>query len=72
LHLARCFRVIASPFAVRRALHRAGFRWKRPKFAPARRRDPQAAAKQARMAQALADPTAILLAEDECDLLECA
>lgn len=68
LHLARCFRVIASPFAVRRALHRAGFRWKRPKFAPAQRRDPQAAAKQARIAQALADPTGIFLAEDECDL----
>jgi transposase len=68
LHLARCFRVVVSPFAVRRALHRAGFRWKRPKFAPARRRDPQAEAKQARITQALADPTGILLAEDECDL----
>ncbi len=68
LHLARRFRVIASPFAVRRALHRAGFRWKRPKFAPAQRRDPQAAAKQARIAQALADPNGIFLAEDECDL----
>lgn len=68
LHLARRFRVVVSPFAVRRALHRAGFRWKRPKFAPARRRDPQAEAKQACIAQAMADPTGILLAEDECDV----
>jgi transposase len=68
LHLARRFRVITSSFAVRRALHRAGFRWKRPKFAPARRRDPHAEAKQARITQALADPTGIFLAEDECDL----
>jgi transposase len=67
-HLAQRFHILISPATLRRALHRAGFRWKRPKLAPARRPDPQAAAKQARLAQVLADPEAILLAEDECDL----
>ena len=68
LHLAQRFRVMASPASVRRALHRAGFSWKRPRLAPARRKDPQADVKRERIALALADPQAIILAEDECDL----
>jgi transposase len=68
LHLAHRFRIQVSSPTLRRALHRAGFRWKRPKLAPAHRPDPQAEAKQTRIDQVLADPEAILLAEDECDL----
>ena len=68
LHLVQHFKVVASPASVRRALHQAGFGWKRPKLAPARRPDPQKEAKLARITQVLADPTAIVLAEDECDL----
>jgi len=68
LHLAQRLRIRVSPATVRRALHQAGFRWKRPKLAPARRADPQAEAKQARIDQVLADPEAILIAEDECDV----
>lgn len=68
LHLAERFRIVVRPATVRRALHRAGFRWKRPKFAPARRRDPQADAKQAKIAEILADSEAAVLAADECDM----
>jgi transposase len=67
LHLATRFRLTASVSRVRRALHQAEFRWKRPKLAPARRRDPQADAKTAKIAAAVADSTATLLAEDEAD-----
>lgn len=68
LHLIQRFRVAVQPATLRRALHRAGFHWTRPKLAPARRRDPQAEAKQERLKQILAIPDAILIAEDECDL----
>jgi transposase len=68
LHLVQHFKVVASPSSVRRALHRAGFGWKRPKLAPARRPDPRKEAKQVRITQVLADPAGIVLAEDECDL----
>lgn len=57
----------ASPASVRRALHRAGFGWKRPKLAPARRRDPHAEAKRERLAAVLADPAVTVVAEDESD-----
>jgi transposase len=67
LHLATRFRLAVSPSRVRRALHQAGFCWKRPKLAPARRRDPRAAEKEAKIAAALADPGATLIAEDEAD-----
>lgn len=67
-HLAERFRIGVSPATLRRGLHRAGFRWKRPKFAPARRRDPLAEAKQARIAEVLADAEATVVAADECDL----
>jgi transposase len=68
LHLVQHFKVVASPSSVRRALHQAGFGWKRPKLAPARRPDPHKEAKLAHITQVLADPAAIVLAEDECDL----
>jgi transposase len=67
LHLAARFRLTVSASRVRRALHQAEFCWKRPKLAPARRRDPRADEKTAKIEAALADPTATLLAEDEAD-----
>jgi transposase len=67
LHLTQHFRVWASPASVRRALHQAGFGWKRPKLAPARRRDPQADGKRERLATVLADPAVTVVAEDESD-----
>ena len=67
LHLAARFRLIVSASRVRRALHQAGFCWKRPKLVPARRRDPRTSEKEVQLAAALADPTATLLAEDEAD-----
>ncbi|MEP7359335.1 MAG: IS630 family transposase, partial [Anaerolineales bacterium] len=67
LHLGTRFRLTVSPSRMRRALHQAGFGWKRPKLAPARRRDPHAAEKEAKIAAALADPGATLVAEDEAD-----
>jgi transposase len=66
-HLAERFRLSVSPGRVRQALRQAGFVWKRPKLAPARRPDPLAAEKEAKIAAALADPTATLIAEDEAD-----
>ncbi len=68
LHLGQRLRVQASPGRVRRALHAAGFRWKRPKLAPARRPDPLAAEKLAHLNEVLADPNATIIAEDESDL----
>ena len=67
-HLADGFRLCVSPGRVRQALRRAGFVWKRPKLAPARRPDPRADEKEAKIAAAVADPTATLLAEDEADM----
>lgn len=67
-HLADRFRLWVSPGRVRQALQRAGFVWKRPKLAPARRPDPRADEKEAKIAAAVADPTATLLAEDEADM----
>ena len=67
LHLATRFRLVVSPSRVRRALHLAGFGWKRPKLVPARRRDPRTAEKEAKIAAVLTDPGATLIAEDEAD-----
>ena len=67
LHLGTRFRLTVSPSRIRRALHRAGFGWKRPKLAPALRRDPHTAEKEAKIAAALADSAATLVAEDEAD-----
>lgn len=73
--LAARFRLHLSPSSVRRWLHAAGWRWRRPRLAPAsmlrRKRDPEAAAKQAAMEQArwaAATGSAVLLYLDECDL----
>jgi hypothetical protein len=67
LHLGERFRIWVSPATLRRALTRVHYTWKRPKLAPARRRDPNRAAKEARLAEALADPSATLMAVDECE-----
>jgi transposase len=72
--LAARFRLVLSPSSVRRHLRRAGWRWARPRLAPAthaprgqRKEDPAATLKLALLAQAIAS-TAILLYLDECDL----
>jgi transposase len=72
--LATRFRLVLSPASVRRYLHRAGWRWARPRLAPAthaprgqRKEDPAAPLKLALIAQAVAS-AATLLYLDECDL----
>jgi transposase len=72
--LAARFRLVLSPPSVRRYLHQAGWRWARPRLAPAthapgrqRRSDPAAAVKLGLIARALAS-AAPLLYLDECDL----
>lgn len=69
LHMATRFATRVSTATARRALHRMAFTWKRPKLAPAHRRDPERAAKEARLAVVLADPDPLttLVAVDECD-----
>ena len=69
--LARRFRLVLSCASVRRALHRMGWRWARPRLAPAHRPDPEAEAKTAALAQAHAHAghgLAHLLYLDESDL----
>ena len=72
--LAARFRLVLSPASVLRYLHQAGWRWARPRLAPAthaprgqRKDDPATALKLALIAQAVAS-TATLLYLDECDL----
>lgn len=72
--LATRFRLVLSPASVRRHLHQAGWRWARPRLAPAthaprgqRKEDSAAPLKLALLAQAMAS-TATLLYLDECDL----
>src|SRR4051812_501051 len=72
--LAARFRLALSPCSVRRYLHQAGWRWARPRLAPAttapgrqRRRDPAAALKLGLIARALASPATVLYL-DECEL----
>src|SRR6187200_3423104 len=72
--LAARFRLTLSPASVRRYLHQAGWRWARPRLAPAthaprgqRKEDPAAPLKLALLAQAVAS-AATLLYLDECDL----
>src|SRR3954452_23020782 len=72
--LAARFRVALSTASVRRYLHQAGWRWARPRLAPAthaprgqRKEDPAAPLKLALLAQAVAS-AATLLYLDECDL----
>jgi transposase len=72
--LATRFRLVLSTASVRRYLHQAGWRWARPRLAPAthaprgqRRDDPATLLKLALIAQAVAS-AATLLYLDECDL----
>jgi len=73
--LARRFRLVLSPTTVRRLLHQMGWRWARPRLAPAsvlrRKQDPEAAAKLAAIDRAkdlAAQGLIQLLYLDECDL----
>jgi len=72
--LAVRFRLVLSAASVRRLLHQTGWRWGRPRLAPAghaprphRKEDPAAALKLALIARALAS-TATVLYLDECEL----
>jgi transposase len=72
--LATRFRLVLSPGSVRRYLHQAGWRWARPRLAPAthaprgqRKEDPATPLKLVLLAQAVAS-AATLLYLDECDL----
>ena len=72
--LAARFRLVLSPPTVRRYLRQAGWRWARPRLAPAtaapgrqRRSDPAAALKLGLIARALASPATVLYL-DECEL----
>jgi hypothetical protein len=69
--LARRFRVVLSSSSVRRWLHRMGWRWARPRLAPARQRDPEAECKLAALATAQREAAlghCHLLYLDESDL----
>jgi transposase len=69
LHVFNRFRVAVSASTVRRALHAIHYSWHRPKLTPARKPDPQRAARQARLAEVLAcPPEATIVAADECDV----
>jgi transposase len=67
-HLWQRFRIRVSATTLRQALRRAGYRWTRPRLALPRKRDPQAEPKQARLAEALGQAEATVVAEDECDM----
>jgi transposase len=65
------FRLALSRSSVRRHLRAKGWRWARPRLAPARKHDPEAPAKRAALAgaqRAVADGLGTLLYLDECDL----
>lgn len=69
--LATRFRLVLARATVRRHLKAKGWRWARPRLAPARKQDPQAAEKQAALDAALrrvAQGVGHLLYLDECDL----
>jgi transposase len=69
--LARRFRLVLSRSSVRRSLHHLGWRWARPRLAPARKPDPEAEGKGAALAQAAraaAQGLAHLLYLDESEL----
>jgi len=69
--LATRFRLRLSPSSIRRYLRAMGWRWARPRLAPARKVDPAAAEKEAALAvarAAAAQGRAHLLYFDECDL----
>src|SRR5215472_11724239 len=50
--VARSFHLFLTNTSVRRWLHRMGWRWKRPRLAPARKRDPEGESKLAALATA--------------------
>src|SRR5579859_2947867 len=69
--LATRFRLVLARATVRRLLKAKDWRWARPRLAPARKQDPQAAQKQAALDMALvrvAHGVGHLLYLDECDL----
>jgi transposase len=69
--LARRFHLVLSCASVRRYLHRMGWRWARPRLAPARKPDPEAESKRTALAQATElarQGVAHLLYLDESDL----
>jgi len=69
--LAQRFRLVLSCASVRRSLHRMGWRWARPRLAPARKPDPEAQAKRTALTQAQEQARhglAHLLSLDESDL----
>jgi transposase len=69
--LARRFRLVLSCASVRRLLHQMGWRWARPRLAPARKPDLEAQAKRTALAQATEQARhglAHLLYLDESDL----
>ncbi len=68
VHLRERLRLQVGATTLRQALRRAGFRWTRPKWAMPRKADPQAQAKRQRLAQAVEDPRATVLAEDESEV----
>ena len=70
-YLLSRFRLTLSRASVRRYLKAKGWRWARPRLAPARKVDPEKAAKLAALAaaaQAVAAGAGHLLYLDECDL----
>ena len=67
-HLSQRFKVSVSPATLRRALDRADFVWGRPKLVLAKRPDPDAPAKLARLETVLAEPEATVIAADECEM----
>ena len=66
--LAQRFKVSVSPSTLRRALDQADFVWGRPKLVLAKRPDPDAPAKLARLEAVLTQPEATLIAADECEM----
>jgi len=70
-YLATRFRLRLSLSSIRRYLHALGWRWARPRLAPAHKADPEATEKEAALAAARAEAArgrAHLLFFDECDL----
>ena len=67
-HLRDRFHIVVSRTTLRQALRQADFRWTRPKLVLPRRPDPLAEQKRAKLAQVLANPSATVIAEDECDM----
>lgn len=68
LQLCQRFQVKVSVASLRRALSAVDFVWGRPKLVLPKRRDSQTSAKLARLQQALTQPEATLVAQDECEM----